>query len=142
MKSIKRQCQAKKPDGADCRTAALPSTSFCFFHDPDQADKRRASQSFGGSQNRMKTLDAAAPDVKVENCRDVVALISDTINQVRKGQLDPRIANAVGYLSAVLIKAAEQGDMEKRIAEIESLVKGRSQAPDLGLAMTGTYDNL
>ena len=111
----------------------MPGSDFCFFHDPDQADKRREAQAFGGSQNRMKTLDADAPEVKVEDCGDVVALISDTINQVRKGQLDPRIANAVGYLAAVLIKAASQGDIEKRIAEIEMLVKGRREAPDLDL---------
>jgi hypothetical protein len=133
MKAIKKPCRGKTPEGAACRAAALPGSDFCFFHDPDQADKRREAQAFGGSQNRMKTLDADAPEVKVEDCGDVVALISDTINQVRKGQLDPRIANAVGYLAAVLIKAASQGDIEKRIAEIEMLVKGRREAPDLDL---------
>lgn len=143
MKTIKRKCQAQKPDGSPCRTAALPSTDFCFFHDPDQADKRREAQSLGGS-NRMKTLDASTPDVQVASCQDVVGLVSDTINQVRKGQLDPRIANAVGYLAGILIKAAEQGDMEKRIAEIEGLMKHRADAPisDLGLdvEMTGIND--
>jgi hypothetical protein len=141
MKSVKMPCQAKKTNGAKCQAAALPSTDFCFFHDPDQADKRRASQSFGGSQNRMTTLDDDAPDVTVRNCEDVVKLMGETINHVRKGQLDPRIANAVGYLAAILIKAAEQGDMEKRIADIEALVKNRRETPDLNLDMTGTYDN-
>ena len=94
MKAIKRPCKGKTPEGADCRAAAVPGSDFCFFHDPDQADKRREAQAFGGSQNRMKTLDADAPEVKVEDCGDVVALISDTINQVRKGQLDPRAALA------------------------------------------------
>lgn len=89
----------------------------------------------------MKTLDATTPDVVVEDCRGVVKLISETINQVRKGQLDPRIANAVGYLSAVLIKAVEQGDLEQRIGELEALTKGRSQSMDLSLDLAGPYDN-
>jgi hypothetical protein len=130
LKSIKRPCQAKKPDGSSCQAAALPGTDFCFFHDPDRADERREAQSFGGSRNRMKTLDASAPDVKVESCQDVVRLISETINQVRKGQLDPRVANAIGYLANVLIKAVEQGDMEKRIEDLEAAVKRKNRTSD------------
>jgi hypothetical protein len=85
----------------------------------------------------MRTLGVDAPDVKVADCRDVVRLISETINQVRKGQLDPRVANAVGYLANVLIKAVDQGELEGRLAELESLVKARGQtSPDL--TMMGT----
>ncbi|MFY9585380.1 MAG: hypothetical protein WAR21_12915 [Candidatus Acidiferrales bacterium] len=84
----------------------------------------------------MKTLAADAPDVKVEDCQGVVRLMSATINQVRKGQIDPRVANAIGYLANVLVRAVEQGELERRITELEALLKGRSQAPDL--AMTGT----
>lgn len=137
LKSIKTSCQAAKPDGSRCQAAALPGSGFCFFHDPARAAERRAAQSFGGSQNRMKTLTADAPDVKVADCRDVVDLISETINQVRKGQVDPRVANAIGYLANVLIKAAGQGEFEGRLAELEGLVKGRAKVlPDF--AMTGT----
>ena len=81
----------------------------------------------------MQTLAADTPDVKVADCRDVVNLISETINQVRKGQLDPRVANAVGYLANVLIKAAEQGDLEKRIEDLEAAVKIKSRTPDFPL---------
>jgi len=55
-------------------------------------------------------------------------LLSDTINQVRKGQIGPRVANAVGYLSNILIKALEQTEMEKRIEGLEALVRERQQA--------------
>jgi hypothetical protein len=135
LKAIKRPCRAKKPDGSSCQAAALPGSEFCFFHDPDQADERQAARSFGGSRNRMKTLSADAPDVKVESCQDVVRLISETINQVRRGQLDPRVANAIGYLANVLIKAAEQGDMEKRLADLEAVVNRQGQTSDF--TMTG-----
>jgi len=89
-----------------------------------------------GGQNRMKTLAADAPDVKVADCRDVVKLIGATINQVRKGELDPRVANAVGYLANVLIKAVEQSETERRLDELEAIVKGPRLADDL--AKTGT----
>jgi len=74
----------------------------------------------GGSRNRMKTLAPDAPDVTVRNCEDVVRLLAESINQVRKGQLDPRVANAVGYLANVLIRALEQGEVEARLAALEA----------------------
>ena len=136
LKAVKPSCQATKPDGSRCQAAALPGSGFCFFHDPARAAERRAAQSFGGSQNRMKTLAADAPDVKVADCRDVVQLIGATINQVRKGELDPRVANAVGYLANVLIKAVEQSETERRLDELEAIVKGPRSSNDL--AKTGT----
>lgn len=138
LKSFKKPCQAVKPDGSRCQAAALPGTDFCFFHDPSKADERREAQSLGGQQNRMKTLDASAPDMKVEDCQDVVKLISKTINQVRKGQIYPRVANAVGYLANVLIRAVEQGDLEKRLADLEAVVKNQRPIHDADLFMTGT----
>lgn len=138
MERFKKPCQAVKPDGSRCQAAALPGRDFCFFHDPSKADERREAQSLGGQQNRMKTLDASAPDVEIEDCQDVVRLISETINQVRKGQIDPRVANAVGYLANVLIRAVEQGDMERRLDDLEAVVKTKRSLHEDDLFMTGT----
>ena len=101
--STRRRCKATTAGGSTCQAIALPESDYCFFHDPSKATERRAAQAQGGRQNRLKTLNAAVPDVRVEDCGDVVALISETINQVRKGVIDPRVANAVGYLANVLI---------------------------------------
>ena len=132
MKDTKTQCKAAKPDGSSCQAATIPGSDFCFFHDPAKAPERRAAQSLGGSQNKMKTLSDAVLDVQVRDCEDVVRLLSETINQVRKGRIDPRVANAVGYLANVLIKAAEQGELEKRITEVEAVLKNRSNGLSLG----------
>jgi hypothetical protein len=123
MKTGRRQCKARKPDRSRCQAAALPNSDFCFFHDPSKAAERRAAQSDGGRQGKMKTLPFNAPDVNIEDCQDVVGLISETINQVRKGQIDPRVANAVGYLANVLIRAVNQGELERRLAELEGIVR-------------------
>ena len=138
LKAIKRPCRARKPDGTGCQAAPLPGSDFCFFHDPGRADERREANAAGGRQGKMKTLDAAAPDVKVESCQDVVRLIGETINQVRKGQIDPRVANAVGYLANVLIRAVEQGDIEKRLDDLEAVVKTKRVSHEDNLFMTGT----
>ena len=71
------------------------------------------------------------PDVKVEDCGDAIALISETINQVRKGQIDPRVANSVGFLANILIKAVEQNKLETRIEQLEELLKVQTSTIDL-----------
>ena len=131
MKPCKRRCEAPTTEGPRCQAAALDGSRFCFFHDPAKAEERRAAQAMGGRQGKVKTLPDTAPDVNVENGQDVVRLISETINQVRRGEIDPRVANAVGYLANVLLKAAEQGDVEERLAALEAVVRnGRRETAD------------
>ena len=128
MKKAAKTCAATKRDGTGCQAAVLPGSQFCFFHDPAKADARRKAQSAGGRENRMRTLPADAPDVTVEDGADVVKLLSETINQVRRGEIDPRVANTVGYLSNIVRAATGQRELESRIAELESLVKSRSKS--------------
>ena len=125
-----RLCRAMKQSGEGCQTAALPKSAFCYFHDPAKAIERREAQSLGGRQNRIRALDATAPDVEVEDCGEVVALVSATINQVRKGIIDPRVANSVGYLANILIKAFERDELETRIEKLEALFERRSEASE------------
>jgi len=123
-----KSCAATKRNGEACQAAALPGSRFCFFHSPGHADARREAQSRGGLANKMATLPSDAPDVKVEDGADVVKLLSATINQVRRGEIDPRVANAVGYLSNIALAATDRRELESRIAELETLVKNRRPA--------------
>src|ERR1035437_4480280 len=121
----KKPCTGTNGDGAACPAAALPGSQFCFFHSPKHADARRYAESRGGLANKMATLPADALDVKVEDSAAVVKLLGQTINQVRRGEIDPRVANAVGYLVNILLGATGQREVESRLAELESLVKSR-----------------
>jgi hypothetical protein len=136
MKSTKRLCEGVKPDGLRCQAAALLDSNFCFFHDPSKVAERREAHSAGGRQNRMKTLDAGASDVKIKDSGDVVALLSDTINQVRKGLIDPRIANSVGYLANITVRVFAQEELENRIARLEKVLEHRGKVPEF--MMTGS----
>jgi len=130
MKDYKKRCNALKRNGSQCQAAPLPQSTHCFFHDPCKAAERREAQSSGGRMNRMKTLDAETPNAKIQDCRDALALISDTINQVRKGQIDPRVANSIGYLATIAIRSFERNDFETRVEKLEQVINSRSRVPD------------
>jgi len=76
----------------------------------------------GGYARKSPTLPKNIPEFELKVAEDVVRLLSITINQVRRGEIDPRVANAVGYLSGIILKAKEQGDIEKRLKQIEEIV--------------------
>jgi hypothetical protein len=60
------------------------------------------------------------PDNPLRNTQDVSVLLGESINQVRRGQLDPRVANAVGYLASILQGALQQGPLEERLQRLEA----------------------
>ena len=123
MKAIKTACTAKTATGRRCQAAALPAAHFCFFHDPTRAADRHDARVQGGRNGATTTLADTDPDIPVTDSQDVVRLLAGTINQVRKGQLDPRVANAVGYLANILLKAVDQGRVEDRLASLEAVVQ-------------------
>jgi hypothetical protein len=48
-------------------------------------------------------------------------LLSETVQQVRTGQIDPKVANAVGYLVNVARQILESDEYERLAREIEAL---------------------
>lgn len=131
------KCKATTQDGRPCDANAGES-GFCFFHDPDQADANREAKSKGGAAGRPTTLQVVKPwrgnegdlvILKSPTSEEVVSLICDTIDEVKTGRIDPKVANAVGYLSGVLLKALEYDALNERLQAIEEALalneKGR-----------------
>jgi hypothetical protein len=65
-------------------------------------------------------LPSNTPDHPLGNTKEVSAFLADSVNRLRRGQLDPRVANAMGYLTSILLHALEQGPMEERLAKLEA----------------------
>jgi len=116
-----RQCGAVKADGERCNAKPLANSQWCYFHDPDSVEERIAASRRGGEKNRHATLPPDTPDVPLVDANDVGALIGRTVNQVLRGEIDPRIATTVGYLVTIKIRAADQAKLEQRIAALEAL---------------------
>jgi hypothetical protein len=125
-----KKCEFRKKNGERCGADAQTGKNLCVFHDPARASEgRRARRAGGIIRSRLATvLPADTPDHPLGNTTDVSALLSDSINQLRRGQLDPRVANAMGYLTSVLLRSLEQGPIEERLAKIEATLA--ANAPD------------
>jgi hypothetical protein len=116
------KCKHKKPNGERCRANALTNDRFCFFHSPTKNQERRQARSAGGV-SRSQKMAVLPPDTearRLQSPTDVCDLLGDTINQVRRGLLDSRIATAVGYLAGTLLRGLEHGQLDDRLTRIEA----------------------
>ena len=63
-------------------------------------------------------------NLPVRNAADVTALLGTTINEVRQGKLDPKVANAIGFLAGVLLRALETSDIAEQFASFRKQIEG------------------
>ena len=122
MENMEYKCKSRKKDGRRCGADAQSGKTMCIFHDPTRAaDGCRARRMGGISRSRTAAvLPADAPDNPLRNTQDVSTLLAESINQVRRGELDPRVANSVGHLASILLGALHQGPLEERLARLEA----------------------
>ncbi len=66
----------------------------------------------------MRISQPLAP-LDLNDNRAVLLLLSDTINRVRAGSMDVRIANCLGFLSSKILEAREKISLEERLDELE-----------------------
>ncbi len=125
------KCQFRRNDGTRCHANAQWGEKLCVFHDPAKAAAGRRARRLGGI-NRSQTaaaLPAETPDHPLNDVREVSLLLGQSINQVRRGQIAPRVATAVGYLAGILVSALQQGPLEERLQRLEAtLGLGKGQA--------------
>jgi hypothetical protein len=124
-----RQCHYTKPGGSPCRAYARQGSGFCFFHDPNSTAERHEARTNGGRERSRKAavLPANTPDKALTSAAEVTGLLAETINQVRRGEIDPRVSNAIGYLAGVLLKAKDWDELEQRLARVESIIHDQAK---------------
>lgn len=63
--------------------------------------------------------------MRFETARDVITLLEDTINGVRSGTIDVRIANCLGFLTDKLLKAYEVAELNDKVEIMERFLEKR-----------------
>lgn len=120
---MSNKCTHTKGDGTQCGAYAMTGAEFCYLHNPAIPDeKKRQAQTRGGEGRALMTIAEPLPLMRLETPSDAIMLIADTINRVRAGELDVRIANCIGVLSGHLIKAFETAQLKDKVEMIDRIV--------------------
>jgi hypothetical protein len=108
------QCDAIGKSGLRCRSGAMSGFEKCFFHskDPNHVKLRLAGRKQGGikvqAHNRLHLARRTADISAITSCEELRAVIAETISQVRRGEIEPRIGNTIGYLLSVAMVSLQQ----------------------------------
>lgn len=123
-----RKCKFILQNGEQCQAWALRDRDFCFSHDDSSREAKIEAVRKGGL---VKEIEIKIPlqKIEVDAPRDVIYLLARIIEEVRSGQIDVRVASALGYLSGVLLKAFEVSHSadggwqipDKRIRELREI---------------------
>ncbi|MBI2582010.1 hypothetical protein HYV87_02700 [Candidatus Woesearchaeota archaeon] len=102
----------------------MDDSEFCLNHNPLARELKIAAVKKGGNAPK-KRRGINLPAIPIQDKQDVIPFIVQTINEVRTGRINHKIANTLVYAGLALIKAHELVDMEKRLSQIETLVLER-----------------
>jgi hypothetical protein len=119
-------CAHSMPDDRKCKAPIIGGSKFCFFHDPEKKPQRDAARSSGGRKNRPAALPPGSPSIQLRTSDEVMALIEASVNEVRRGEIDPKVANAIACLISLQIRLLDHR-LEERMAALERIVGSRSR---------------
>lgn len=123
LKLQMKKCSFVKSNGKSCGALPMRGMSFCYFHNPEvSAKEKRDHQSKGGKQKLCRISKPLKP-LQIKTSNDILGLLEITINQVRDGSIDVKIANSLGFLANHFLKAFEVSALEKRVGALEKKSK-------------------
>ncbi|KKQ35288.1 MAG: hypothetical protein US50_C0019G0010 [Candidatus Nomurabacteria bacterium GW2011_GWB1_37_5] len=117
------QCQFIKQNNEKCEANAMTDKGYCFTHNPETKGAKQLAVIKGGKSPK-KNYNPLSP-IEISDSRSVVNLLATTINEVRQGKADLRVANCIGYLAGHLIKALEVSELEGRLETVEKVILER-----------------
>jgi hypothetical protein len=96
--------------------------SYCQKRCAIHSQPGRAAE-LGSRGGRRRAVYSTAGDLKdfkaPKTAADLCDLLAESIVEIRSRRLDPKIANALGYLGTSYLRALEVSDIEKRLEDLE-----------------------
>jgi hypothetical protein len=106
------RCPGIKRDGSRCTVTVEPPQTYCWWHDPANAEARKQAASRGG-----KRAGRGRPQAELTNIKQRLCSLAD---DVLAGEVDRSDASVAGQLLNTVIRAI---GMEMKVREVEELVE-------------------
>jgi hypothetical protein len=95
--------------------------TLCYAHDPARATERDEARRKGGTGRATRArLDRLVP----ATLRPMIASLLGALDEVYRGDLDPKQASAMASLAGAITKAYSLGVLEERVQVLEAQREG------------------
>jgi hypothetical protein len=83
--------------------------------------------SKGGRRRAIYSPDGLKDFAPPRTAADLRDLLAQSIIEIRIGKMDPKMANALGYIGSSYLRALEVADIESRLEKMELQIKYATQ---------------
>jgi len=124
---MQKQCKyISQKTKEQCNSFVLKGSDYCFSHDPKNKDEKQKAVLKGGKA--LKKIKLNLPVVPIRTPDDVIAVLEETINLIRSGELPvSNPANSLGFLCGHLLKAYEMTSISDKLETIDRIILERRQ---------------
>jgi len=110
-----KRCEAVRKDGQPCGSLVV-SGRYCFTHDPERAEQRKAAHQKGGRNSaKIARLRGLVPP----RLQAVYDTLEGALAEVHDGALAARQAMAMAALARAMVAVLTAGELEERVRELE-----------------------
>lgn len=124
MTTNRKQCQGTRKDGSGCTAFALPSSDFCFAHDPGRAQERSEARAKGG-RNRANVVRLRG--IVPPRLIPVFDQLERALIEVHVGSLPASHATAMASVARAMVAVLTAGELEERVRNLEEGTQGGTQ---------------
>jgi len=97
------------------------ASGLCLAHDPDRSAQYAEARRRGG---RNSSSAARLRGLVPPRLATVYDRLETALAQVHEGDLDPKIASAMGSLARALVAVLTSGELEQRVRDLEATKGG------------------
>ncbi len=122
-RELAMKCGAKNKAGKPCGAAAIGGTKRCVMH----SGRAVELGSKGGQRRTVYKPENLKEFEAPRSAADLRDLLAQSIIEIRTGKMDPKLANAVGYVGASFLRALEVSEIEPRLQKLEQELERAQQ---------------
>jgi hypothetical protein len=68
---------------------------------------------------------------RLQKAQDLRRYLASLINRVESGKVEVNLGKALAYMSSILVRVIEGGDLEERVEELERKMESKRKKGDL-----------
>ena len=111
------RCEWILKNGQRCSRWKVEGSSFCHKHSLTPEERSLEARK-GGLSGRVIT--GLGRRIQIEKPRHIRKCLVNALNLLKEGEIEPVVANSIGYLCGIIIKNMELLEFEVRLKEIEN----------------------